>query len=279
MLRLLFFNFVSIYGVSNNSLIFDKLQKSNQALFSHFKSVKDTFVLDEKFASDIDTLFHDPAMEELIKAGFFAFNDSSLYFLLNIARIFNESYIPTTEDIIASRSKTSGIQELKFKINDLPLAVIDVGGQRSERRKWVNCFSDITAVIFFTCLCEFDQKLAEDQTTNRLCESLKVFDEICNFQCLFHIPIILLFNKSDLLPRKLETKEITSAFPDYTGDGSFEHATKFMKEQFLQRNQNSERQIYDFDTCAADTAQMSKIIASITDIIIEQNVRPRQQKF
>ena len=65
----------------------------------------------------------------------------------------------------------------------MQLAIVDVGGQRSERRKWVNCFAGITAIIFFVSLSEFDQTLEEESETNRMQESLKVFDEICNFQC------------------------------------------------------------------------------------------------
>jgi G-protein alpha subunit len=28
------------------------------------------------------------------------------------------------------------------------LQLVDVGGQRSERRKWIHCFDDVKAIIF-----------------------------------------------------------------------------------------------------------------------------------
>ena len=43
--------------------------------------------------------------------------------------------------------------------------VFDVGGQRSERRKWIHCFDNVEAIIFITAISEYDQVLFEDETT------------------------------------------------------------------------------------------------------------------
>lgn len=64
------------------------------------------------------------------------------------------------------------IGELKFKL-------FDVGGQRSERRKWINCFENVTALLFLVAISEYDQSLYEDESINRMQESLALFDSIC----------------------------------------------------------------------------------------------------
>jgi hypothetical protein len=40
--------------------------------------------------------------------------------------------------------------------------MVDVGGQRSERRKWIHCFESVTTVIFLVALSEYDQVLFEN---------------------------------------------------------------------------------------------------------------------
>lgn len=41
--------------------------------------------------------------------------------------------------------------------------MFDVGGQRSERKKWIHCFESVTSIIFCTSLSEYDQVLLEEK--------------------------------------------------------------------------------------------------------------------
>lgn len=53
--------------------------------------------------------------------------------------------------------------------------MFDVGGQRSERKKWIHCFEGVTAIIFCVALSGYDLVLAEDEEMNR---SVSIFEEV-----------------------------------------------------------------------------------------------------
>lgn len=73
-------------------------------------------------------------------------------------------YLPTDQDILRSRVKTTGITETTFLVGDLTYKIFDVGGQRSERKKWIHCFENVTALVFLVSLSEYDQMLYEDES-------------------------------------------------------------------------------------------------------------------
>lgn len=114
--------------------------------------------------------------------------------------------------------------------------MFDVGGQRDERRKWIQCFNDVTAIIFVTACSSYNMVLREDPTQNRLRESLDLFKSIWNnrwelrfswnyvmtqlkfpfhFTCrwLRTISVILFLNKQDLLAEKIKAQK--SKLSDY----------------------------------------------------------------
>ena len=62
-----------------------------------------------------------------------------------------------TQDILMSRWKTTGIVEHQFSMTGLKFQLIDVGGQRGERKKWIQVFQDVTAVLFISALSEYNQ--------------------------------------------------------------------------------------------------------------------------
>lgn len=95
--------------------------------------------------------------------------------------------------------------------------MFDVGGQRSERKKWIHCFEGVNAIIFCVALSGYDLVLAEDEEMNRMIESMKLFDSICNSKWFVETSIILFLNKKDLFEEKIVRSPLTICFPEYTG--------------------------------------------------------------
>lgn len=135
----------------------------------------------------------------------------------SIDRIAQPTYSPTDQDVLRSRVKTTGITETTFNIGELTYRMFDVGGQRSERRKWINCFENVTAVVFLVAISEYDQLLLEDESVNRMHEALTLFDSICNSRWFIKTSIILFLNKIDRFKEKLPISPLNKYFPDFDG--------------------------------------------------------------
>lgn len=96
--------------------------------------------------------------------------------------------------------------------------MFDVGGQRSERKKWIHCFEAVTSIIFCVALSEYDQVLLEESKQNRMLESLILFESVINSRWFVRSSIILFLNKVDIFKTKLPKVPLERYFPDYTGN-------------------------------------------------------------
>lgn len=139
----------------------------------------------------------------------FQLPDECAWFFDHLDRIASESYVPSYDDILRVRARTTGINETEFQVNDTKFKLIDVGGQRSERRKWLHCFDHVTSCIFVAAISEYDQVLAEDGHTNRLVEALDLFEDVCNSPWLCNTSMILFLNKRDLFRQKISPQAVT----------------------------------------------------------------------
>ncbi|KAL9547540.1 hypothetical protein MBANPS3_006115 [Mucor bainieri] len=202
-------------------------------------------------------------------------NDSAKYFFDSIDRIGDSAYSPTDQDVLRARVKTTGITETTFRIGEFTYRMFDLGGQRSERKKWIHCFENVMAIIFMVALSEFDQVLIEDEHMNRMKESLLLFDSICNSKWFKKTSIILFLNKIDIFREKIEHNHLLSdTFPEYKGANTYQETSQYLMQRFLALNKESAtKQIYTHFTCATDTAQMEFVMNAINDIIIQNNLR------
>ncbi|KAJ3292974.1 hypothetical protein HDU79_000818 [Rhizoclosmatium sp. JEL0117] len=101
------------------------------------------------------------------RANEFQLIDCCAYMMEHIDRISAPDYKPTNEDILNARVTTIGVHETKFKMEGMLLVIYDVGGQRSERKKWAQYFDDTQAIIFLVAISAYDQVCSEDEETNR----------------------------------------------------------------------------------------------------------------
>ncbi|KAL3311371.1 hypothetical protein Ciccas_010046 [Cichlidogyrus casuarinus] len=201
-------------------------------------------------------------------------NDSAGYYLDALERLAKPDYLPTEQDVLRSRVKTTGIVETRFNFKELDFKVFDVGGQRSERKKWMHCFEGVTAILFLVAMSEYDLKLVEDATTNRMHESLRLFDSICNSQWFISTSMILFLNKRDLFEEKIQRSPITVCFPEYSGPMQYDDTSEYIKNKFENLNKNkSKKTIYTHFTCATDTNNIQVVFDAVIDVIIKNNLR------
>lgn len=79
-----------------------------------------------------------------------------------------------------TRVRSTGISEEAFRVKAYTVKVFDVGGQRSERKKWIHCFENVQVLVFVAAINEYDQQLWEDESVNRMNEALMVRCRICS---------------------------------------------------------------------------------------------------
>uniref|UniRef100_A0A3Q2EDG9 G protein subunit alpha o1 n=1 Tax=Cyprinodon variegatus TaxID=28743 RepID=A0A3Q2EDG9_CYPVA len=219
-------------------------------------------------------LWADSGIQECFsRAREYQLNDSAQYYLDSLDRIGAADYQPTEQDILRTRVKTTGIVETHFTFKNLHFRLFDVGGQRSERKKWIHCFEDVTAIIFCVALSGYDQVLHEDETTNRMHESLKLFDSICNNKWFNDTSIILFLNKKDLFENKIIKSPLTICFPEYNGPDNYDEGIAYIKSQYEGKNKSTKKEVYSHVTCATDTNNIQFVFDSVTDVIIATNLR------
>jgi hypothetical protein len=193
----------------------------------------------------------------------------------NIDRITSKNYLPLVDDILRVREPTTAVIEHRYRIYDTDFLFVDVGGQRSERKKWINCFDSITSIMFIASLNDYDLTMTTDElgnpmsnqksvTTkqNRLKEALDLFRTIINWkkrvykndsknrtvpvvdeELLFKkIGIILFLNKDDLFSLKILNSPLNQCFNDFD-DTKYENnqrasvAKKYIADKFIECNE------------------------------------------
>lgn len=202
-------------------------------------------------------------------------SDSVEYFLNNLDRIARPDYTPSHKDILHCRKATKGITEFVIPVNNVPFLFVDVGGQRSQRQKWFQCFDSVTSILFLVSSSEFDQVLLEDRKTNRLEESKDIFDTIINNRIFSEVSIILFLNKYDLLVKKVANPEtdIRWYFPQFTKNShSIQDVEDFIVGMFTSVKREPRKALYYHFTTAVDTENIKVVFNYVKDTILRRNL-------
>ncbi|XP_028310829.1 guanine nucleotide-binding protein G(o) subunit alpha-like [Gouania willdenowi] len=204
----------------------------------------------------------------------FNLNDSALYFFENLTRIIMPNYVPTEADVLRVRVRTRGIIETQFQVNGIVFRLYDVGGQPTERRKWLSFFDGIHAALFVVSLSSFDTMLLEDPSVNQLYESFNLFSSLCSNPAFEKTSTILLMNKLDLFHEKIKHSErhLRLYLPTYKGpDGDVTAAAQHITAMFSACD-TRDKPLYHHFTTATDTTSMQDVFHMVIDQIVRENL-------
>jgi len=239
--------------------------------------------ISEDIAEAIKTLWKEEAVNKIYEQrAVMKIEDSSAHFWDSIDRVTADGFVPDDQDILLVRYRTTGVIEQKFEMKQNKFHVFDVGGQKSERKKWIHCFEMVTAVIFVAAMSCYDEVMFEDEERNSMSDSIELFGSICNNEYLFpnkkdlfpnDTAMILFLNKKDLFAEKILSVPITVCpdFKDYKGpDTDFNATSKYIKEVFEAKDETYT--LFTHLTCAVDKNHVEKVFNDIQTVIIHASL-------
>ena len=213
-------------------------------------------IFDEKIYQCFETIWNDKGIKNtLLHRDKYYILDSAEYFLNNMKKYIGQDYVPTFDEICHCRVRTTGIKKEMFLFNKVLFTVFDIGGQRSERRKWLTVCDNVKAVIYVSSLAGYNQVIFEDNKTNRLIEAWNAYDKSVNHDSFKKINIILFLNKCDLFDIMIKDIPFTTCpVDDYKDPPNDKDAViKYIIKQFQKRTvgfDTGSRSIYPHITCA-----------------------------
>jgi len=203
--------------------------------------------------------------------------DSHKEYLDEVPRIASPDFKPTTQDVLIARVRTTQVVMERYRIEGVDFEMYDVGGQRSERRKWLDCFDQVTSVIFVAALSEYDQTLAEAKRTNRMVEALELFRSVCNTRAFANTSIMLFLNKKDIFAEKFLYSDIAAQRPfcDYAGPTKyFDHGVLYFIQKFKDCLIDDEfNDTFIHVTCATDSNNMEFVLHTTRTVIMTDNLK------
>ncbi|XP_011928414.1 PREDICTED: guanine nucleotide-binding protein subunit alpha-11 [Cercocebus atys] len=264
-----------IRAMETLKILYKYEQNKANALLIREVDVEKVTTFEHQYVSAIKTLWDDPGIQECYdRRREYQLSDSAKYYLTDVDRIATSGYLPTQQDVLRVRVPTTGIIEYPFDLENIIFRMVDVGGQRSERRKWIHCFENVTSIMFLVALSEYDQVLVESDNENRMEESKALFRTIITYPWFQNSSVILFLNKKDLLEDKILYSHLVDYFPEFDGpQRDAQAAREFILKMFVDLNPDSDKIIYSHFTCATDTENIRFVFAAVKDTILQLNLK------
>jgi len=141
-------------------------------------------------------------------------------------------------------------------------------------------FGDVTAVLFVAAISEYDQTCFEDRATNRMVESLNVFEETCSAPALKDAAIILFLNKYDLFTQNLSQSSFKKYFPDYKSAEDVSAVGQYISDLYKSAAARAftklgrpDRKLFYHFTTATSKRNVKKIWADVYDILTTASLK------
>ncbi|KAI0537496.1 G-protein alpha subunit-domain-containing protein [Xylaria digitata] len=141
----------------------------------------------------------------------YRFHDNVRYHIENINRFAEQAAhcsAPTHGDLLRTQVTTTGIHPTMLTYQGSQYCVYDVGGERSERKKWLCAFPDVSVVLFPVDTISFNRRLREDETVDRMLEQFTLFESISNSGWFKRTNFVVVFTKIDLVEEYLEEVDV-----------------------------------------------------------------------
>ena len=188
------------------------------------------------FILDIDRLWQSEAIQlTYARRNEYWHLEATEYYFANAERYVSDGFVPTEEDMVMARKRTTGVVVTELDYGGIHWSCVDVGGQRSERRKWLNCFDSVKAIIYVVNLAGYCKVLFEDKAVNRMHESLNLFEATMSNPLFAHTPVFIFLNKKDLFEHLIRHTPIDCCFPEYQGPTDLHACIEYISEEYQRR--------------------------------------------
>eukprot|EP00483_Globobulimina_turgida_P006028 UN06038 len=141
--------------IEKSDIKMDEISSQIDANIDKVRNCENELILTQEIAESISFIWkNDKRLKDIFTTHHTKkiLDETTEYFWNSLERISASDYVPNRMDIVNSRNATIGIAQNKFTIEDVKFHIFDVGGQKSERKKWINVFDGVDGIAFVISL-------------------------------------------------------------------------------------------------------------------------------